>query len=219
MTQEMPKFDFSEMDIKSETEFEAAAAEEGTNKRTWFDPGKYDVVIDEIEYQGAPKGDSNWGKLAVTFKGTGERSITSFVLLPFRDIKYGKKKTLFPFKQFKQFCSALGNNVTIETLPDTMKQVFSRPEKLKGATLSIEVGFRKGFVKYAGKTADGQNVHKLHTQDGNVVCDSSNQPILFPDRAAAFNYATENNIAVDEYANVLNYSAAATGSGLQTTNW
>lgn len=214
---EMPKFDFSSCEIATDEQLDAELNKQN-NRAKYFEPGKYDVTIEEAEYMGETAKDPNWGKIGLTFKGTQERTILGMVLVPFRDIYYGAKKTTFPFKQFKGFCTALGVEVKRENLESTLKQTFSRLDKLKGRAISIEIGYQKGYVKYAGKVNDAAT-YCLHTQDGNKVCDAEGKVVVFPDRAAAINYATDNGIAIDEYPRVLSYAPVAGGAAPVAENW
>lgn len=217
---QMPKFDFSSCEITTDEQLDAELSKQNQRSK-YFDPGKYDVTIDEVEYMGTTEKDPTWGKLSLTFKGAQERTIMGMILLPFNNIYYGAKKTTFPFKKFSNFCSALGVQVKRENLESTLKSTFGQPDKLKGLALSIEVGYEKGYIKYAGKNTEGGTTYCVHTNDGNKVCSAEGTPLLFPDRAAALNYAKDNGIAVDEYPRVLNFSQAASGSGLKTgdANW
>ncbi len=217
---QMPTFDFSACDITTDAQLDEELAKAKTFAK-YFEPGKYDVTIEDVRYLGQTANDPNWGKLGVTLKGAQDRTIDGLVLLPFRDVRYGAKKTMYPFKSFQSFCTAVGVHVTRENLEQTLKSTFSRPEKLKGATVTIEVGYESGYVKYGGKNDAGVAKYSLYTQDGNIVCGGDKQPLAFPDRAAAIAYAGENQITIDEYVRVLKYAPSANGSGLKAAdaNW
>lgn len=214
----MPRFDFSQCEIKDDEQLEAKIAEQALGGK-YFEPGKYDVVVDDVEFTGLSEKDPTWGNLQVTLKGTNDRTIKSFIMIPFKEVTYGEKKTMFVFRQFRTFCSALGVTVTRANLEETMKTVFAKPERLKGTALSIEVGYQKGYVKYAGKSEDGGAKYTIHTQDGNPVCGPDQRPLIFPDRAAANNYAIENGIAIDKFPRVLSYTASASGLAAQQVSW
>jgi hypothetical protein len=219
---EMPKFDFSQCEIATDEELEAELGKtaEHTGPK-YFEPGKYDVVIEDVDFLGHAEKDPSWGKLSLTFKGVKDRTIRGMVLLPFSKIHYGAKKTTFPFKKFRSFCQAIGVTVTRDNIEQVLKQTFSKPEKLKGVQLSIEVGYEKGYIRYAGKNVEGDKQYKLYTQDGNVVCGSHNgQPLLFPDFPSAEAYAAENKIVIDKFPQVTGYSSIPNGGVKQAdANW
>lgn len=216
---EMPRFDFSGASIKSEEDL--AAAEAATNKGDkYFKPGKYDVVINRVEFRGAAKSDPNWGNLEVEYRGTGEKLIRDYILVPFKDVTYGEKKSLFPFQKVKQFCAALGHTVRVETLGDTLKSVFGNTTKLTGKSVSIEVGYRKGHIKWVGKTAEGNTILHIIDRDGNAVRDADLNALEFADREAAEQFANDNKIAIDKYVNVLSYTQSATAQApAKAANW
>lgn len=215
MTMEMPRFDFSGATIKTDEELVAAEAGDKKKGDKYFRPGQYDVVIEDVVFQGMAAKDPNWGKLAITYKA-GEKTIMDFVLIPFKDVTYGENKTLFPFKKVQNLASALGTPVTIATLGDSMKTLFGRPEKLKGRPVKIEVGYQKGYVKYNGKNAEGATTYILCDKEHNPVRDNSLNVVTFPDFDAALGYATENKIPVDRYVNVLSYTASAVAATTAT---
>ncbi len=213
MSNEMPKFDFSGASIGSDAELdEALKSEANTDRR--FEPGKYEVEIENVTYHAKGKNDDTWTTLAVELRGTGDRKIRTFVLVPSRDLRYGPKKTLFPFKNLQSFCSALGAELKRENAEQVLKQLFSKFDTLKGARVSIELGFKKGFVKYIGKNSEGANQYHLHTQDGNVVCASNDQPIVFADFAAAAEHAKQNSIEIEDLS-VTRWAPSASGSGIK----
>lgn len=213
MSNEMPKFDFSGSSIASDAELdEALKSEANTDRR--FEPGQYEVEIENVTYHAKGKQDDTWTTLAVELRGTGDRKIKTFVLVPSRDLRYGPKKTLFPFKNLQSFCSALGVELKRENIEQVLKGVFSKFDTLKGARVKVELGFRKGYVKYVGKNAEGANQYHLHTADGNVVCSSENTPIVFPDFAAAAEHAKQEKIEIEDLS-VTRWAPSASGSGLK----
>src|SRR5688572_353681 len=128
---ELPRFDFSQCAIKDDEELEKAlAASQGQSK--FFSPGRYDVTIEEVTYNGLNKKDESWGNLEVVYKGAGEKTIKDYLLIPFKSVDFGEKKTKFPFLKVRQFCAALGVEVKGSNLEESMKSVFGRVEKLKG---------------------------------------------------------------------------------------
>jgi hypothetical protein len=209
---EMPRFDFSDCELSSEEVAEAEKKEGGD----WFKPGKHDVEIQSVEYRGPAK-DPNWGKLSITLEGTGGKTIMDFPMIPFKTPVYksANKDTMFPWKKFKGFCAGLGLEVTRDNVESVLKNNFADVKKLNKRKLTIQVGYQRGHVEGAG---DGSH-YKIVLQDGNDLVDSkTREVVLFSDRAAAHNYATENKLAVDKFTSVLSYEKAAPVSE-GNTNW
>jgi hypothetical protein len=77
----------------------------------FFEKGVYDVVIAETSVQGPAAADANWTKIKMILKGTGEKKLTHYLLIPeggnWKYIKDGKA-TMFCAHQFKGFCAAIG---------------------------------------------------------------------------------------------------------------
>lgn len=205
---EIPRFNFSNCSIKTDEELNAVQ-ENSKKEDKFFKPGKYEVVIDSVEYTGQAPNDPNWGKLTVTYKGTGEKTIKDFLLIPFADVKYGVKGTLYPFRKIQKFGQALGTEVTVKTVEAAMKQLFANPVKLKGRAVGIEVGYEKGHVKYMGKTPEGSKQYSLADRDGNPIRDNAMNVAVFPDFDAAYAYAEENKIPVDRFPRILDYAQSS----------
>jgi len=217
---EMPKFDFSNATIRTEEEFAAAEATSGQGDKYLNKPGKYEVVIDSVEYKGLSEKDTNWGKLEVVYKGSGDRTIKDFIQIPFKDTVYGEKKSTYPLKKLRSFCGALGHTINVTTIGDTMKSVFGRPEKLKGQSLSIEIGYNRGHIKYMGKTTEGAKRYQIYDRDNNPVRTADLAVVEFPDFDAALAYAGANNVQVDKFPQILVYAkGAAATAAPANTNW
>jgi hypothetical protein len=211
-TLEMPRFEFGDCDIKDDETLNAELAKTQDFDSKFFKPGKHDVVIKELKFIGLAKQDKNWGQLEVVYEGAKERTIKEYVMIPFKDVRYGANKTMYPFSRFKDFCKGLGVELSIANLGETLKTTFAKPEKLVGTPLSIDIGYKNGYVKYDGKTEANTNKYVIVLRDGNQLVSSENAPLIFPDRAAALSYANDNKLAVDEYTNVLTHQPSANGA-------
>lgn len=216
---DMPKFDFSGCEFQDDSELQTAmdAANKGSK---FFQPGRYEVVIDEVKYEGAAK-DPNWGKLTVVYKGTGEKEQKDFLSIPFKTFKYkgDRGETLYPFKKIAQFSAALGVEVKQSNVAESMKSLFGRPEKLKGRPLVIEIGYQRAYAKYAGKDGDAA-VYNLITREGTALADATGKVLTFGDREAVEAHATQEKIPFDKFSNVLSYSKSANASSVaESTSW
>lgn len=217
---EMPRFDFSSCEFKSDDELNAAL-EAGQSKGSKYfnEPGQYEVTIADVEFLKVSEKDPNWGSIKLVYQGTGEKTVNDFLLVPFKTVKYGEKGTLFPFKKVSQFCGALGVEVRASNLGESMKTVFGRLEKLKGQSLKIDLGYRGSYVKY--NRAGDEKYFTIVGKDGNVLRDNTSMDALkFADKAAALAYAESNQIAVERFMSVLQYDKSASGASLAaSTGW
>jgi hypothetical protein len=214
MSNVIPKFNFSQASIKTDEELKTALSGERGNDK-YFRPGKYDVTIASVEYQGPAK-DTNWGKFLLTLKGTGEKSIRAQVIVPFRDQKYigaSGKPTMLMFLRFTQFMTALGHTVTLDNLEETLTSVFANPERtLTGKVLGVEIGYDNNHIAYRGKDEIGVKKYVIQMKDGSVLSDASGKEITFPDIDSAKARAEQNQINLQEYVNVLSYHTSAANS-------
>ncbi len=200
----MPKFDFSKSTVKTTEELEALAPKDSK----FFRPGRHEVVIAGVEYTGAAK-DPNWGKLTVTYGGTGDKTIKDFVLIPFSDIKYGEKQTIYPFKKLQNLVSGLGLTLTPENMGDVMNTLFKDTTVLTGLHLIIEVGYQNGHLKFS--RVDDQTVVNIVEKGGELLTDGvSKDPLIFSDADSALAYAEQKGLKVDRFVNVVGYDKSAT---------
>lgn len=207
---ELPTFDLSQMSFKNDEELNAAEAATGSRDSKFFDPGQYDLRIAAVNFTGMSQKDTTWGKLQFELAGTGEKMMKDTILVPYRDIRYGTNATLLPFKKMKSFLSALGYDVKVETLQETLKAAFSKPERLIGKHVKADIGYDRAYIKYAGKATDGQgSVYEIVQKDKNVVVDNSGNPLRFPSRDAAESFATARSIPIQRFTNILQYQKSS----------
>lgn len=219
---EMPKFDFSKSALKSDDDLTAVSGEGAGKKEKFLKPGRYDVKIAALEFQGVAKNDANWGNMLAVYETADGRSIRDYFMIPFSDHLYGEKKTAFPFQKLVKIAAAYGQALTVANTADVMKALFAKPEKLVGMPVTIEVGFEGGFIHYAGKNRDGGKRFQIYGADHNPVRDAATMtPIEFPDFSAAEQYATANNLNFDKWPRVLQIarSAAAVAKPAVASNW
>jgi len=77
----------------------------------FFEKGVYDVVIAETVVNGPASADGNWTKIKMVLKGTGEKKMTTTLLIPeggnWKYVKDGKA-TMVCAHNFKNFCASIG---------------------------------------------------------------------------------------------------------------
>lgn len=205
---DMPSFDTLQSAYEDDAALDKELSKSGSR---YFDPGKYEVEIANVEYTGPAK-DPKWGKLQVTFKGPGEKEIRDTLLIPHVNEKYGDSGTLRPFKKLRDFGQSLGVNVTPSELKTAMKTLFSRPQKLVGSVISIDVGYQGAHLQYVRDSRQYQIV----LGDGNVARDTKTMEALtFPDRQSAGVHASEQlKIELEKGVRVLNYGKSSSGANL-----
>lgn len=213
---EMPKFNFANSSIKTDDEFNKQEGEQSGGK--YLRPGRHEVAITKVEYTGPAK-DPNWGKFTLTLTGTGDKTTRYFLMVPFRDVMYvGKsgKPTGLMFKKFKDFMSALGVTISVDSLGTVLPTYFAQGgEPLVGGKLAIELGYDGNYIKYAGKNEDGSKRYEIALKDGSVLLNKDTlQPVTFPDPASAEAYATSSQIIIQKFPEILEVAPPAGGNTL-----
>lgn len=212
---QVPKFNFTGSTIKTEAEMAAESDKAGGSGGKYLKPGRHEVTITEVEYKGLAK-DQNWGKFTLTLTGTGDKTIKSFLIVPFRDVMYvgaSGKPTAFMYKKFKEFMAGLGVEVTVESLGDVLPQYFGNGGAgLVGLNVAIEVGYEGNYTRYAGKAENGEKKYNIVFADGALLMDRQLQVINFPDYASATNYAEANQIKLQAFPEILSYSQPSRGN-------
>lgn len=209
---QIPRFSFGGCSIKDDEQMNEELAKVGQNDR-FFKPGKHDVVIKEVAFEGMAKNDKSWGNLKLTLQGTGEKQTNVWVLFPTTDVVYGPKKTMFPFKKLQEFAGALGEDLKVSTLEPVLKKLFAKPEKLAGKSLAVRIAYERARAKFIGKGADGIVRLGLELADGTTHQENGAAKIFEgADSKTAYEavakFATEKGIAYDAFPQVVEYFAA-----------
>lgn len=198
---DMPRFDFSGCSIKTDEELEKTLAED--KKKGRFNQGKHGVVIKAVKWDGLCKKDDTWGQIVFTYEGTGEKEISDLIQIPFKDITYGSSKTTFPFRKLTEFCAGLGVQLKATNLQTVMQSTFSKPEKLVGTALDIDVGYRKAYARFVRKNGDIV-LYSLILSDGAAYQENGIIK-LFEGYKAVEEFANNSKIEFDKNINVTRY--------------
>lgn len=200
----LPKFQFSNATVKTEDDLKALTPQSDK----YFRPGLHTVTITKAAYVGKAT-DPNWGKIHLTYTGTGDKTILDSLLIPERDVVYVDKtgkKTGFLFTKFRKFASALGIDVQLSTLGDTMAENFSNVGKtLVGQTIQVEIGYQGNHVAYLGKTAANGNRYGIKMRDGSMIATADGSVLEFADVDSAKAHAEGLQLELNPYMNVLDY--------------
>lgn len=202
---ELPQFDLSQMSFKTDEELNASEGGVAKKETKLFEPGQYDLKITAVEFTGMAEKDPSWGKFRFELSGTGEKMLRETVMVPYKDVKYGSSGTMLPFRRLKNFLESLGYDVKVETLQDTLKKVFTKPDRLLHRHVRADVGYERAYIKYAGKGHDGvSSLFEIVQKDKSVLTEAG-APVRFPSREAAQNYAEVRSIQIQRFTNVLQY--------------
>lgn len=198
---EMPKFDFSGCSIKNDEDLDQALAGDAKKESKVFKPGKHDVVIKAVVFEGMAKKDKTWGQLKVTLEGTNEKKTNVWVMFPTQDVKYGDKGTMFPFKKLQEFSKALGVELKASNLKPSLQSLFQKPEKLVGKSLSVKMAYEKAYPKFASKGDDGVNLNII-LGDGSTLLEGG-VPLVIKGTTSEEAYQAAEKFALD---NAIDYS-------------
>lgn len=223
MVNEIPKFSLSKAKIKTEEELQARIVEQGGGEQKYLRPGKHDVTISSVTYEGKAK-DDNWGKFLLTFAGLANKTTTTMLLVPLSDVEYRTadgKVTTFLYTKFRNFMTALGINVTVDTLEDVLNGNFAKPEKtLVGRTVTIDLGYDGNHVKYIGKSEIGEKTYNITMRDGSTLSSGTGQTLTFSDYDSAMAHAETSQISIQKFPSVLSFTPSANLKSVKTaSNW
>lgn len=211
----LPKFDFSNVSLDDD-QLTEELSKNTQREEKFFKPGKHEVQIVASTYKGLAEADETWGKVVVTYEGTGGKKINDMILIPFRDVVYrkGEEVSHFPIRRLKEFLGGIGVELKVNTLASTMKTYFGKDDALVGMTLAIEVGYRGNHTKYLGKNDAGEPVIGLVNRNGDRL---ENTP-TFGDYKSANEYAEQNSIPISRFVDVLKYELSSTPAK-KAANW
>jgi hypothetical protein len=211
MTQ-IPRFNLSKAKIKTQAELDAAESAAKAPGSKYLREGLHDVTIVAATYEGKAS-DDNWGKFLLKMEGLQGKTTSAMLLVPLEDVQYrtsSGKVTTFLFTKFKRFMDAIGVKVTVDTLEDTLKTYFSDVSKtLVGTQVNIKLDYDNNHVKYLGKDEAGIVQFGIQMKDGSMIAGTNGKPLTFPDRDSALGHAESNQITIQDYASVLDYTAVA----------
>lgn len=217
----LPKFDFSNMGVKTDKAFEDALARDRKPAREdkHFRPGRHEVQIKSSTYVGLAS-DPTWAKYRIVLEGTGGKTLSETLLVPLVDIMAFKAKsgnnTLFPAQKIKNFLEALGVKVSLATLGDTLKQYFGADNALAGLNIAVDVGHEGIHAKFVGKIMGKMQVVLATKEDLRI----EGTPVFESD-AAAYNWAQNQNppMPTSPFVHVTAYSLSSTPNTSPSTNW
>ncbi len=140
-------------------------------------------------------------------------------MIPFKDITSYKtkdgKNSAFPGRKIKMFLEAIGVDVTISTLGDTLKTYFGKDNALVGLNVAIEVAYEGTHVKYLGKNAAGELQIGIADRKGDRI---DGYP-TFTSYQQANDYAEKNSVPVKKFADIVGFVVSSTPNKRLKADW
>jgi hypothetical protein len=187
---EVKKLDFSKFqsNFKSDEELNAALAKGGESGGRFFQPGLYELEIVEAKFKTDDAGnvvfakDPSWVTVEYTLKGVdSEKTIRNSLLVPLRNEMYtaqGGKPTTFVYQKFKEFCNALGMDVSRAALSSVLTKFFTDPSTQVGGRVKATIGYQNAHsVMIRKKTDEGGLLLGLVDAKGTAIINDKGEQV------------------------------------------
>ncbi len=168
------------------------------------DPGTYGLMIKSAKWETeqAPV-DSTWANAKFEFENVDGQSIGTWVRVPTTadgNFMYGPKKSVYEFQGLQKFLRGFGVVLDFDNAMSQIAELFGDIENFVGKSITARVGYKGTWLKYLGKSEDGNNRYQWTKPDGTPKDET-----IFPDYKAAEAYAAENKVKTSGFANILEY--------------
>lgn len=186
----------------SETDLDVSTpSRESSSGPRFLQPGTHQVKITEVVDDGAPMADETWLKLKITYEDKEGKTLRKQLLLvPTQSLDYGSDRKQGPKRNLLSFLSALGEDVSVKTLPQTVSKWFEKPQRLVNQRLEVKVGYSNSHAKYISK----DNFQLVDAKDQPIL-DVNGEPISAPDRQSVELCAKQMGLRFDAYPSVIGY--------------
>jgi len=165
----------------------------------FLQPGTHQVKITDVEEQGPTIADDTWVKFKITYEDKEGKTLRNQLLLvPTQSLDYGPDKKQGPKRNLLAFLNALGESVSVKSLPQTISKWFEKPQRLINQRLEVKVGYSNPHAKYMGK-----NSFQLVDSKEQPVLDPDGSPIVAADRKALELLAQSRGMRFDAYPSVV----------------
>jgi hypothetical protein len=193
---DMPKFNFSNLDVKSEKELETLRKSEQDAQSRFFAPGNYSLKVVAAElHKNKDTGaitcsDPTWFNVKLTLADANDRRKDLYLQVPTSTVSYQTRKgpSTFMFTKFQEVMAGLGVTVLVENLGTVVPKYFGDLTSLVGLDVNVDIGYDRKDT-FAEKLDNGQWIIKA--KEKIVLDPSTNAPVVFPDRNSAKAYAAE----------------------------
>jgi hypothetical protein len=210
------------MSLKTDEDLNEMLESTKSSQDKFFKPGKHELTIlssTDITKGDHPPSDPDWLKVEVKFEGVGGKTITDYLLVPMRDLTNYKTKdgktSNRPGARLVQFLKALGADVSIGKLGQTLTTYFSKDNSLVGLNVAAEMAYTGNHTKYLGKDADDQRVLTIVDRNENRI---DGVP-TFSDYESLNKYAADNKIPVKGFVDIVRYVPSTTPNKVVNANW
>ena len=211
---DMKKLDFKKFDPGlTEEDMQKAEQESTAGAGKVFQPGIYDLKVLEFKHniternpEGAAKNDPSWLVFKLVLGGLDNRTISSYPLIPTRDLLFNaansKNPKLMGIK-FREFLRSLGVDPNTNTIGEVIEDLVSKPQRIVGAGVKVKIGYSKPYVKYDPTT----RLYSIMDKNGEPLLADRSYTDLDGARADA---AITLNLTIDKsFPEVLRYLEAA----------
>jgi hypothetical protein len=212
----LPKFNFKAVDLTDEQLTEQLAENAPKGEGKYFRPGLAQLEVTSAEYKG-PSADTTWSKWLLKFTGAGGKEASDMILVPSSKLTYtdrNGKESLFAMERLKNLLEALGAEVKVKTIGDTLSVYFGKEDALKGQTVGAQMGFPGTHVKYLGKNGESKR-YSLAYRSGDQYKDAPE----FDTWDGAAQYAESKGIELKRFVEILKYEPSASGNKKPDSNW
>lgn len=212
MSNSLPKFDFSKMNL---TDDQLNEQLKGDQKKSFFKPGKHEVKIVGIEYKGAVESDATWHKYRILFEGTYNKEISDLMMVPTSNVILNTSKgeqSSYPYRKLKDFMTAVGVELSLTNLGEVLSKAFGEKSNLVGKDLAIECAYDGIHVKFQGKDATGNNKYQLVNKREEPLYDQ-----VFADHKSANEFGKKEGLEVEGFVDIMRYVASSTPNTASTT--
>ena len=185
----------------SETDLEVSTPSKESTGPKFLQPGTHQVKITEVVEDGNPIADETWLKLKITYEDKGGKSLRKQLLLvPTESLDYGPDHKQGPKRNLLSFLNAIGEDVSVKTLPQTVSKWFEKPQRLVNQRLEVKVGYSNSHAKYLGKDS-----FQLVDSKEQPILDQNGEPVSASDRQSLELCAKQMGMRFDAFPSVIGY--------------
>lgn len=220
---EMPKFNFTNLDVKSEAELAEIRKGEQDAGSKFFSPGNYSLKVIEASIHANREtgsihcSDPTWFNVKLTLGDVNGRTKDLYLQVPTSSVLYQTKKgpSTFMFTKFQETLAGLGITVLVANLGTVIPKYFTNPTALVGLDINVDIGYDRKDT-FAERLATGEWIIKSKDQ---IVSDAEQKPVVFPDRNSAKVYAAETLGVVLSGSRVIKVNRQVVVKETQAVGW
>lgn len=211
---EMPKFKFKL--TVTEQDMQKAEQETKVSVGKVFQPGQYDLKITEFVHHtsannpnGVSKTDPTWLVYKVVLGGIDTRSISTFILVPTKDLLFNSPK--YPklmATKFRAFLNAVGLPSHTDQIENVVNYLTHEPGDMVGRDVTATIGYTGNYIRYN----KDERTFSLVNRKGVEILEGT----TFADRDAAIAQAMELGLELKSFPEVTRFIAKTVEAPAQT---